>query len=259
MTMKKRRWNWDSEEQDVVAALRECRTGDLFLLNLKGSSWQVRFQRESDGGIRVELPIDSFVRDGDALSDQQLRKLRELGWTFPGAHATSNPVYVASGPHADERASKQAFRALGDVLQASPFNLGFEAFRAGGEPFSPPGMVRPRMPRDPASWFPSEPKVTAHWRYLYDNISERFGGGYATGEFVLLTDGRLFRRSITSWELNSKGQPKTVWRVSPWDLHESSKLFKNAEEAVAFLSSDGYDLSPPSPVPVAFGAGEYSL
>jgi hypothetical protein len=248
----------NSDEGDVAGALRTCEPGDRFVLNLKGSSWQIRFQVEPDGGIRIELPVEEFVKLGDELSGRQLEALRGLGWAFPGGRLDSSPVYVASGPLAADEASRVAMRTLADVLNAELYNLGYEAFRRGGESFTPPGMVRPRMPRDPATWFPSEPKVAGHWAYIYVYRSEDTGGGWASGEFVLLTDGRLFRRAVRSQPFDSRGQQKTVWIAYPWDLHATPKRLKSVAEAQAYLVSDGYELHPPSPVPAGFTSGEYS-
>lgn len=86
----------------------------------------------------------------------------------------------------------------------------------------------------------------ARWGYLYDNIEEEQGGGFATGEFALDHDGRLYRRSTGGGFLNGR----TTWRANEWSLVKEWSEGADTVGLIAFLTGGGYDLYPPSPIPV---------
>jgi len=96
---------------------------------------------------------------------------------------------------------------------------------------------------------PADVKVEgciARWGYLYDNIEEEQGGGCATGEFALDFNGVLYRRSTNSGFLNGS----TTWRASEWSVVKEWNAGKDEVGLIAFLTGGGYDLYPPSPIPV---------
>jgi hypothetical protein len=82
--------------------------------------------------------------------------------------------------------------------------------------------------------------------FLYEDVSDDMGGGYLSGEFLLLRDGRLFRRTTSS----SSSPRTTTWRAGPWALDPLWKPAADLDKLVAHLTGRGFALYPPSPVPV---------
>jgi hypothetical protein len=115
------------------------------------------------------------------------------------------------------------------------------------------GSGRRSEPKASAS-FPVHPDVAARWTYLFDNIADEFGGGFVTGEFLLLTDGRLFRRA--AWSLSSNHS--TRWEAGPWEIDEAWLPSADVSALFEHLTARGYDLYPPTPIPVdATSAGPF--
>jgi hypothetical protein len=108
----------------------------------------------------------------------------------------------------------------------------------------------PKAPADKpaptATSLPAKPDIVVRWTFLYEDVSEDMGGGYLSGEFLLLRDGRLFRRTVSS----SSAGKTTTWRAGPWGLDPIWKPLNDVEKLVAHLTGRGFDLYPPSPVGV---------
>lgn len=88
--------------------------------------------------------------------------------------------------------------------------------------------------------------VVGRWRYLYDNVEDEFGGGFATGEFALDSEGRLHRR----WAIDVFSNGVTTWRAKPWSVEEAWEHSLDQEALITFLTGRGYDLYSPTPIPV---------
>jgi hypothetical protein len=81
-------------------------------------------------------------------------------------------------------------------------------------------------------------RVIAYRAFLFDFNDDDFSG-YATGEFLLLEDGVLFRRSH-DWVADPSGGRWTEWKVDErWSGGPSVEAF------TAWARGHGYELSYP--------------
>jgi hypothetical protein len=102
------------------------------------------------------------------------------------------------------------------------------------------------MPEDPDADDPlAAVGPVARWRFVHDEPEER-GGGFVAGEFLLRGDGVLLRR-YGSTHTNKDGY---TWRFSHWKVVSWWGDTADPERAIRALKRQGYDLYPPSPVPI---------
>lgn len=98
-------------------------------------------------------------------------------------------------------------------------------------------------------------EVVVRWGYLYDNIDEECGGGFVTGEFALDSKGHLWRR----WATDGFRAGVTTWRADAWSVVEAWEPSLEQDRLIGFLTGRGYDLYPPTPIPVnELSAGPFS-
>lgn len=81
----------------------------------------------------------------------------------------------------------------------------------------------------------------AHWGFVYD---EEYT--WVTGEFVLATDGTVYRRMGGS----STGADGTTWRFGPWSEMDAWTPQTDPTAALEALKLRGYGVSEASPTPV---------
>src|SRR5256885_694322 len=92
--------------------------------------------------------------------------------------------------------------------------------------------------------FPEDPQeVLVRWTFLYDNIPEDLGGGFVTGEFALLVDGRLFRRAAH----DEHGLDGSTWKAGPWELDSRWNASTDVGALFDALREFGYELFPATP------------
>jgi hypothetical protein len=156
----------------------------------------------------------------------------------------SGLAFHASGTTRGLSAGEPSVRvALGPVAEATK----------PGNSTTPAGTAKP-MPRSQPPAFPSNPEVVVRWSFLFEDVDDRMGGGYLSGEFLLLHDGRLFRRSTSS----QSSAKTTMWRAGLWFLDPIWRPANDVPKLVTHLTGRGFDLYPPSPVPVdAISAGPF--
>lgn len=87
-----------------------------------------------------------------------------------------------------------------------------------------------------------------HWGFVWDYNDDDGPGGFASGEFLLRSDGVLLRRYGSSILTPGKG---TRWEYEPWQVMDG-EAGTDVGEAARRLAARGYDLMKPGPV----GIGE---
>jgi hypothetical protein len=92
----------------------------------------------------------------------------------------------------------------------------------------------------------------AHWGWVYD-YDDDGGGGFASGEFLLRSDGVLLRRSVFSRYRDGE----TTWRAHPWQPVSWWEGQTDAAEAMNLLKAHGYGLCRPDVPFDQDGAGPY--
>ena len=103
--------------------------------------------------------------------------------------------------------------------------------------------VRAEMDEASENLFAGEVQEVGRWTWLHD-MDEPFGG-FASGEFMLRSDGRAFRRSGGS--VYSAGE--TSWHFGPWQVEDGWDGGTDPQLCEAWLKKRGYEISPPSPCP----------
>jgi hypothetical protein len=85
----------------------------------------------------------------------------------------------------------------------------------------------------------------AHWGWVYDYDDDDYGGGFASGEFVLWDNGVLERRSVISRYRDHQ----TTYQAHPWAPVSWWEGGNDPEAAVRLLKAHGYGLCQPN-VPI---------
>lgn len=82
--------------------------------------------------------------------------------------------------------------------------------------------------------------------YVLDDLPEEIGGGFASGEFLLRSDGALFERGVT--DSYSKGA--TTWEAGPWRIHRQFPPGTREGQVRQWFRARHYQLGGPTPVPI---------
>ena len=90
----------------------------------------------------------------------------------------------------------------------------------------------------------ASPRAVGHWGWVYD-YDDDAGGGFASGEFLLRSDGVLLRRYVFS----SSGGGQTTFRAHPWQPVSWWEGLADPTAAIQSLKAHGYSLCRPN-VPI---------
>jgi hypothetical protein len=83
-----------------------------------------------------------------------------------------------------------------------------------------------------------------HWGFVWDYNDDEVGG-FASGEFLLRSDGVLLRR----YGYSSSGKDGTRWKFGAWEVKDA-EAGTDVAKVSAKLIAEGYGLTKPSPVPI---------
>lgn len=118
---------WPLFEDRLAGVLATLREDQFLILPVKQSARFIQFAGQGAFGMRAELSSNAYLPAADRLSEVQIRKLIDHGWTAPTASpAVSTPERDPDGspnffiefscPVVAERIAAHAVRALIDVL-----------------------------------------------------------------------------------------------------------------------------------------------
>jgi hypothetical protein len=88
-------------------------------------------------------------------------------------------------------------------------------------------------------------KTLRHWGFVWDYNDDDGPGGFASGEFLLRSDGVLLRRMGYSIGAGDG----TRWKFLPWEVKDS-EAGTDVGKVSGKLRGEGYDLYKPGPVPI---------
>jgi hypothetical protein len=88
-----------------------------------------------------------------------------------------------------------------------------------------------------------------HWGFVWDYNDDEVGG-FASGEFLLRSDGVLLKRM--GYSIGAGNDLR--WRFMPWEVRDAEAGTEVAKVS-ARLIGEGYGLYRPSPVPVTERTG----
>jgi hypothetical protein len=216
----------------------------VLVLSIKGTNRYVQFLGGPEHKIHAEASSNEFLKPGDALSPRQLMAPHDLGWLPPEGKDRPD-FYLRTVSTAGRKLARLAVRSLTEVLGAeSPRQLERTSSVTGPRPRRAPKIPRSRYSKT----FPRKPAVAERRAYLHEHEGD--WGGHSTGEFVLLTDGCLFRRAASSYTGTVEGKWVTDWRAQPWELETDWEPWADVIAVIHYLTTRGCDLYPATPIPV---------